>query len=159
MVAFQGGSLRQEGVTLFLKVVLSRGVVTVDGRVVGIGPGGGGGSRSAYGAGSGSGVGAGQGRRDGVYRVGGGVSAPMLIHKREPEYTEEARKAQYQGTVLLYVEIDPNGKATNIKVQRSLGLGLDEKAVEAVKQWKFKPGQKDGRPVTVQATIEMNFRL
>jgi TonB family protein len=83
----------------------------------------------------------------------------MLLRKTEPEYTEQARAARYQGTVLLYVEIDANGNATNIKLQRSLGLGLDEKAVEAVKQWKFKPGQKDGVPVTVQATIEVNFRL
>ena len=144
------------------KVVLSRGIVSVDGRVGGIGPtGGGGGSRSGfgYGTGSGSGIGTGQGTKDGVYRVGGGVSAPALIHKTEPEYTEEARAAKYQGTVLLYVEIDPNGNATNVKVQRSLGLGLDEKAVEAVKQWKFKAGYKDGKPVTVQATIEVNFRL
>jgi len=57
------------------------------------------------------------------------------------------------------VEIDPSGRATNIKVQRSLGLGLDEKAIEAVKQWRFRPGYKDGRPVTVAATIEVNFRL
>jgi len=88
----------------------------------------------------------------------GGVSAPVLIHKVEPEYTEEARAAKYQGTVILYVEIDPNGNAKNIEVKESLGLGLDEKAIEAVKQWKFKPGQKDGNPVTVFATIEVIFR-
>jgi TonB family protein len=97
--------------------------------------------------------------REGVCRVGGGVSAPALLEKTEPEYTEQARAARYQGTVLLYIEIDPTGKATNIKVQRGLGLGLDEKAIEAVSKWKFKPGQKDGAPVTVQATIEVNFRL
>jgi TonB family protein len=95
----------------------------------------------------------------GVYRVGGGISPPVLVRKVEPDYTEEARKARYQGTVLLYAEIAPDGRATNIKVQRSLGLGLDEKAIEAVKQWVFKPGEKDGRPVTVAATIEVNFRL
>jgi TonB family protein len=131
------------------KVSLSRpGVVSVDGRVV---------SGSGDRAPAGSGVG--QGFGPGVYRVGGGVSAPVLIHKTEPEYTEEARAAKYQGTVLLYVEVDPNGNATNIKVQRGLGLGLDEKAIEAVKKWKFKPGQKDGNPITVAATIELNFRL
>jgi TonB family protein len=97
--------------------------------------------------------------KGGVFRVGGGVSAPSLIHKVEPEYTEEARAAKHQGTVLLYVEIDPNGNATNIKLQRSLGLGLDEKAIEAVRQWKFKPGYKGDQPVTVVATIEVNFRL
>jgi TonB family protein len=95
----------------------------------------------------------------GVYRVGGGVSAPVLIHKVDRDYTEEARKAKYKGTVLLYVEIDPTGTATNIRVQRSLGLGLDEKAVEAVRQWKFKPGHKDEMLVTVAATTEMNFGL
>jgi TonB family protein len=100
-----------------------------------------------------------EGSRPGVYRVGGGVTAPALIYKTEPEYTEEARHAKYQGTVLLYVEIEPTGMPTNIKVQRSLGLGLDQKAVEAVQKWRFKPGMKDGNPVTVQATIEVNFRL
>jgi len=92
-------------------------------------------------------------------RVGNGVSAPVLLYKTEPEYTEEARLAKYQGTVLVYVEIGPDGKAHNMKVVRGLGLGLDEKAIEAVAKWKFKPGQKEGQPVTVQATIEVNFRL
>ena len=116
---------------------------------------------SGNGSGTGSGIvsSAGGGIGGGVFRVGGGVSAPVLIYKVPPEYTEEARKAKYQGTVLLYVEIGPDGTATNIKVQRSLGLGLDEKAVECVKQWRFKPGQKDGQPVAVAATIEVNFRM
>jgi TonB family protein len=99
------------------------------------------------------------GRGGGVFRAGGGVSAPILMYKVEPEYTEEARAAKLQGTVVLYVEIDPTGKAINIRVLRSLGLGLDEKAVESVKKWKFKPGEKDGTPVTVAATIEVNFKL
>jgi|SoiMethySBSTD1v2_1073268.scaffolds.fasta_scaffold687385_1 protein TonB len=123
----------------------------------GIGSGSGGGVGSGKGGGFGPGEGGGVG--GGVFRVGGGVTAPSLLHKIEPEYSEEARKAKYQGTVLLYIEVDGNGKATNIKVARSLGLGLDEKAIEAVKQWKFKPGYKDGKPVTVAATIEVNFRL
>jgi TonB family protein len=123
----------------------------------GIGSGTGGGVGSGHGVGFGPGEGAGVG--GGIFRVGGGVTAPALVFKKEPEYSEEARKAKYQGTVLLYVEIDPSGRATNIRVQRSLGLGLDEKAIEAVRQWKFKPGYKDGKPVTVAATIEVNFRL
>jgi TonB family protein len=94
-----------------------------------------------------------------AYRVGGGVTPPGLLYKVEPEYTQEARAAKLQGTVLLYVEISPEGKAENISVRRSLGLGLDEKAIEAVRRWKFKPGTKDSEPVTVQATIEVNFRL
>jgi periplasmic protein TonB len=123
----------------------------------GIGSGKGGGVGSGEGGGVGPGSGGGIG--GGVYRVGGGVSAPALIFKKEPEYSEEARKAKYQGTVTLYVEVDPSGKAVNIRVLHSLGLGLDEKAIEAVKQWKFKPGMKDGKPVTVAASIEVNFRL
>jgi TonB family protein len=95
----------------------------------------------------------------GVYRVGGGVTAPALLHKVEPVYSEEARKAKYQGTVVLYVEVNPEGLATNVRVVRALGLGLDEKAIEAVRQWQFKPGTKDGKAVTVAATIEVNFRL
>ncbi|HLK63909.1 MAG TPA: TonB family protein [Bryobacteraceae bacterium] len=92
-------------------------------------------------------------------KVGGGISAPVVLSKTDPAYTEEARAAKYQGTVLLGVEIGPDGKAQNVQVVRSLGLGLDEKAIEAVKQWRFKPGMKDGQPVTVQANIEVNFRL
>ena len=123
----------------------------------GIGSGKGGGVGSGDGGGVGPGSGGGFG--GGVFRVGGGVTAPVLVYKKEPEYSEEARKAKYQGTVTLYVEVAPNGKATNIKVLHSLGLGLDEKAIEAVKQWTFKPGLKDGKPVTVAASIEVNFRL
>ena len=95
----------------------------------------------------------------GVFKVGGGVSAPMLVSRTEPAYTEEARAAKYQGTVLLGIEVGPDGLAHNIHVIRSLGLGLDEKAVEAVGNWQFKPGTKDGQAVTVIATIEVNFRL
>ncbi|MBV9745116.1 MAG: energy transducer TonB, partial [Acidobacteriia bacterium] len=129
----------------------------------GPGSGAGIGSGSAGGVGSGKGVGFGPGEgggfSGGVFHVGGGVTAPALLYKVEPEYSEEARKAKFQGTVILYVEIDPSGHAINPRVARSLGLGLDEKAIEAVRKWKFKPGYKDGKPVTVAATIEVNFRL
>jgi TonB family protein len=92
-------------------------------------------------------------------RIGGGVTAPKVLSKVEPEYTEEARTAKYQGTVVLAVEIRPDGFADNIRVVRGLGLGLDENAMTAVRQWQFQPGTKDGAAVTVQATIEVNFRL
>ena len=123
----------------------------------GIGSGSGGGVGSGTGPGVGPGSGGGVG--GGAYRIGGGVSSPQLIFKVEPEYSEEARKAKHQGTVELYVEIEQDGKAHRIRVRRSLGLGLDEKAIEAVRQWKFKPGLKDGRPVTVEALVTVNFRL
>jgi TonB family protein len=92
-------------------------------------------------------------------RVGNGVTAPSVLYKRDPDYTEEARSAKYQGTVLLGIDVGADGYAYNIRVIRSLGLGLDEKAIEAVSQWRFRPGMRDGQPVTVQATIEINFRL
>lgn len=98
-------------------------------------------------------------KRVSPYQVGPAISAPVLLHKMDPEYSEEARQAKYQGTVLLYVEVTPEGTATNIRVLRGLGLGLDEKAKEAVAKWQFKPGMKNGQPVTVQAQIEVNFRL
>ncbi len=123
----------------------------------GIGSGSGGGVGSGRGPGFGPGSGGGVG--GGVFRVGGGVTSPSIIYKIEPEYSEEARKAKYSGTVVLYVEVDTTGKARNLRVVRSLGLGLDEKAIEAVNKWKFRPGYKDGKPVTVAATIEVNFRL
>jgi TonB family protein len=95
----------------------------------------------------------------GAYSVGGGVSAPGVLFKVEPEYSEEARKAKFQGTVVLSIVVDPSGKARDIKVIRPLGLGLDEKAIEAVSKWRFKPGMKDGVPVPVRASVEVNFRL
>ena len=129
------------------------------------GPGSGGGIGSGSGGGIGSGKGAGLGPGEGggfgggVFRVGGGVSNPVALYMPEPEYSEEARKAKYQGTVVLEVVVDASGHPRNLKVVRSLGLGLDEKAIEAVEKWKFRPGYKDGKPVTVAATVEVNFRL
>jgi TonB family protein len=90
---------------------------------------------------------------------GPGVTLPQLLHKVEPEYSEEARKAKFQGTVVLYIEVDTTGKATNIHVLRSLGLGLDEKAIEAVGKWTFIPGKKDLVAVPMQAQVAVSFRL
>jgi len=123
----------------------------------GIGSGRGGGVGSGDGVGFGPGSGAGTG--GGVYRIGGGVSAPVPIFKPEPEYSEEARKAKFQGAVILSIVILPDGSTTNIRVTRPLGLGLDEKAIEAVRKWKFRPSMKDGKAVAVSANVEVNFRL
>jgi periplasmic protein TonB len=82
-----------------------------------------------------------------------------LVYRVEPEYSDEARKAKFQGTVVLEVIIDARGFARDIRVVRPLGLGLDQKAIDAVQKWKFKPGMKDGKPVNVAAQIEVNFRL
>jgi len=123
----------------------------------GIGSGKGGGVGSGNGVGYGPGSGAGTG--GGVYRIGGGVSAPVPIFKPEPEYSEEARKAKYQGSVTLSIVILADGSTSNIRVVRALGLGLDEKAIEAVSKWRFRPSVKDGKPVAVTANVEVNFRL
>ena len=95
----------------------------------------------------------------GVYRVGHGISAPKLIAKVEPSYDEGDRAAGVAGTVVLSVEIEPDGRAHNAVVVRGLTPGLDQKALDAITQWQFQPGMKDGAPVTVLATIEVNFRL
>jgi TonB family protein len=94
-----------------------------------------------------------------VYRVGGGVSAPRLIHRVDPEYAEKARRAKLSGAVVLLLVVDTEGRARNIHVARSLGMGLDEKAIEAVKKWRFTPAMKDGLPVQVRVEVEVNFRL
>ena len=123
----------------------------------GIGSGSGGGVGSGRGPGVGPGYGGGIGC--GIYRVGGGVSAPRAIYSPDPEYSEEARKAKYQGTVVLWMIVDADGRPRDIKVMRSVGLGLDEKAIEAVKTWKFEPAHKDGHAVAVQISVEVDFRL
>ncbi len=137
---------------------LSKDVLTSLGQGAnGMGKGSGGGVGNGDGNGFGDGSGGGMG--GGVYRIGGGVSAPMVLSKTEPEYSEEARKAKYQGTVVLQIIVDEHGMPQNIRVVRPLGLGLDEKAIEAVQKWRFRAAMKDGRPVKVQATVEVNFRL
>jgi TonB family protein len=129
----------------------------------GTGTGGGIGSGSGTGVGSGHGPGVGPGSGGGigggVYRVGGGVLPPKVVFDPDPDYSEEARKAKFQGTVVLWVIVGPDGRPRDITVQRSLGMGLDEKAVEAVRRWKFEPARKDGQAVAVQIAIEVNFRL
>ena len=124
----------------------------------GIGSGSGGGIGSGTGGGVGPGIGGGYG--GGVFRPGvGGVTAPRAIYKPDPEYSEEARKAKYQGTVLLGMIIDASGRPRGLKVERGLGMGLDEKALEAVRTWKFEPAEKDGKPVAVAISVEVAFRL
>ena len=123
----------------------------------GIGSGSGDGVGSGHGPGFGPGEGGGAG--GGVYRVGGGVSAPKEIYSPEPEYSEEARKVKHMGVVVLRLVVGPDGVPRDIHVVRTLGLGLDEKAIEAVKMWRFEPGKKDGKPVATIANIEVNFHL
>jgi TonB family protein len=124
-------------------------------------PSAGNGLGTAIGGGNGPGVGPGVGGgfSGGAFRIGGGVSAPVPIFKPEPEYSEEARKAKWQGSVTLQIVVDETGVPREIRVSKSLGLGLDQKAIDAVTKWRFKPGMKGGKAVPVIATIEVNFRL
>jgi protein TonB len=95
----------------------------------------------------------------GLVHRGRGVTPPQLLYKVEPEFSEEARKAKHQGVVLLSIVVDASGNVRNIRVLQQLGLGLDEKAIEAVSRWRFQPGLFDGKPVATEATVQVNFQL
>ena len=90
---------------------------------------------------------------------GRATTPPVLIFQVEPEFSDEARKAKYQGMVLLAIEVDTSGYPANIRVLQGLGMGLDEKAMEAVSRWRFRPGLRNGRPVVTSATVQVSFRL
>jgi TonB family protein len=123
----------------------------------GMGNGQGGGLGNGQGNGYGTGVGGGAG--GGVYRLGGGDTPPVPIYAPDPEFSDEARRAKYQGIVLIAVIVDAQGNPQNPRVIRALGMGLDEKALEAVKKYKFKPAMRGRTPIPVQISIEVNFRL
>lgn len=130
--------------------------------VLSAGPGKFGGIGNGDRGGVGSRSGPGHGDRDGGVGISGstaGLTPPVVIYQVHPDFSEEARKAKYQGTVLVTVEVDASGKPRNARVVQSVGMGLDERAVQAVLQWRFKPGRFNGRPVAVPARIEVNFRL
>jgi periplasmic protein TonB len=136
--------------------------VSLDSNGQGSGGGMGTGSGGGLGSGTGNGYGPGYGGNTGggVYRVGGGISAPQPLFTPEAEFSDEARRAKYQGEVMISLIVDAQGNPQNPHVVRPLGMGLDEKALEAVRKYKFKPALKDGRtPVPVQVTIAVNFRL
>lgn len=123
----------------------------------GIGSGSGGGIGNGSGAGLGDGQGGGVG--GGVYDVGGNVMAPVPIYDPDPPYSEEARKAKYSGTVSLIIIVDAAGNVTDAQVIKPAGLGLDEKALDTVRTWKFKPAMRNGVPVRVRCSVEVSFRL
>jgi len=95
----------------------------------------------------------------GVYRVGRGIKPPRITHQIDPEYSEQARKVGYEGTCVLWLVVDAEGMPQKIRVTRPLGMGLDDKAIEAVQQWRFVPSTKDGEPVAVRINVEVTFHL
>jgi protein TonB len=119
------------------------------------------GNGTGIGSGSGSGLGPGSGGNygGGVKRIGGGVSAPVVIYQVDPEFSEEARKAKFMGVVTVNLIVDEHGMPKNVHVLRGVGMGLDEKAKEAVQQYKFKPAMEGGKPVAVELNIEVNFQI
>ena len=123
----------------------------------GIGSGSGGGVGSGKGPGFGPGEGGGTG--GGIFRVGGGVSAPVPLNKPEAEFSEEARKAKYQGTCLVGMVVGTDGLPREIRILSSLGMGLDEKAMEVARKYRFQPAMKDGHPVAVEIALEVDFHL
>jgi len=113
------------------------------------------------GSGDGDGIGPGSGGNTGggLRHVGGTVSAPEVLHAVDPEFSEQARKAKMSGNVQVYLWVDEHGSPTHIRVIRGIGMGLDEKAIEAVRQYKFKPAMDNGRPVTVEMYVDVNFQI
>jgi TonB family protein len=129
----------------------------------------GGGSGSGFGSGSGGGIGSGNGNGigpgtgggygGGLYHPGGGVSNPVLVYAPDPEFSDEARRAKYQGVCVVSLIVDAQGNPQRVRIVRPLGMGLDEKALEAVREYKFKPAVYQGHPVPVEINIEVNFRI
>src|SRR5579883_3239073 len=130
----------------------------------GPGDGDGIGNGKGHGVGIGDGPGVGDGKNGGTgggdgFRRGGGMTQPTLIYLVDPEYSEEARKARYEGVVILEAIVRRDGGIDTIRLVRSLGFGLDQSAIEAVKKWRFRPGTKNGSAVDVPLRIEVSFNL
>ncbi|MES2393380.1 MAG: energy transducer TonB [Acidobacteriota bacterium] len=119
------------------------------------------GNGSGIGSGNGNGVGPGSGGNmgGGPMHIGGAVRPPVLTYGPDPEFSEEARKAKFSGNVQVYLWVDEQGNPSHVRVIRGVGMGLDEKAVEAVRQYKFKPAMMNGKPVKVDLYIEVNFQI
>jgi protein TonB len=126
---------------------------------VGVSMGNGRGNGLGGGNGNGMGPGSGGNTGGGIKQVGGGVSAPQLVYKPEAEYSEEARKAKAMGNVLVNLVVDEKGNVTRARVVQGLGMGLDEKAIEAVRQYRFRPAMENGKPVKVEVNVEIDFHI
>ena len=116
---------------------------------------------TGIGSGDGAGIGSGSGGNvgSGLHRIGGGVTAPEVLFAPAPEFSEEARRAKVSGNVLVYLQVDEQGCPTHIRVLQGIGMGLDEKAIEAVRQYRFTPAKENGRPVAVEMNVEVTFNI
>lgn len=128
----------------------------------GTGANSGSGKGTGIGPGDGAGVGPGSeaGWGNGAYTPGiGGVSQPVPTYAPDPPYTEDARKAKFQGTVVMWIIVDAQGNVRNVRIVKRLGMGLDDEAEKTISTWKFKPSLRNGVPVPVQVQVEVSFRL
>jgi periplasmic protein TonB len=145
--------------TLTAAPVVAPGVLTPNPDTLSTGSGSGAGAGPGQGSGIGPGFGGGTG--GGAFRPGNGVNLPQPLKEVKPQYTADAMRAKVQGTVLLECVVLPDGSVGNVEVVRSLDstFGLDQEAIKAAKQWRFKPGTRFGEPVAVLVTIELTFTL
>jgi TonB family protein len=129
------------------------------------GPGSGGGAGTGTGGGlgdgrgNGIGAGTGGGTGGGPFLPGTGIDPPTLLREVKPLYTDEARRRSLEGNVTLEIVVRRDGTVSDLRVLRSLGAGLDERAIEAVRQWRFSPAHRQGAPVDVIAQVSVEFRL
>ncbi|HEX5473328.1 MAG TPA: TonB family protein [Vicinamibacterales bacterium] len=125
------------------------------------GAGGGTGAGMGPGSGNGLGPGSGGGTGGGVYQPGNGVTWPVLVKEVKPQYTGDAMRAKLQGTVEMQAVVLPDGSVGNVQITRSLdsAFGLDQEAIKAVKQWRFRPGLRNGQPVATLVSVELQFTL
>jgi protein TonB len=132
-----------------------------DSRGAGVGGGAGTGTGTGLGQGQGSGIGPGEGggTGGGPYRGGSGIAPPRLLHEVKPDYTEEARRRGTEGDVVLEIVVRQNGSVGDVKVLRGMGYGLDQRAIDAVRQWRFSPANRLGQPVDVIVEVSVEFRL
>jgi protein TonB len=134
-------------------------VVESHGPGVGGGTGAGQGTGVGQGDGSGIGPGSGGGTGGGPYRPGSGISAPAIVHEVKPDYTEDGRRRNLEGDVVLEIVVRSDGSVGNVKLLQGLGAGLDQRAIEAVRQWRFSPARRFGTPVDVIVEVAMEFKL
>ena len=111
------------------------------------------------GTGGGLGAGTGGGTGGGVYQPGAGIDPPTLVREVRPLYTDDARRQRIEGDVILEIVVRSDGSVGSIKVRRGLGGGLDQRAVEAVRQWRFNPARRHGTPVDVAVEVAVEFKL
>jgi len=141
--------------------VLTDAAATMESSGPGVGGGAGTGRGTGVGEGDGSGIGPGSGggTGGGPYRPGSGIVAPGLLHEVKPDYTEAARRRGIEGDVVLEIVVRSDGGVGTVRILQGLDPGLDQRAIEAVRQWRFSPARRLGSPVDVIVEVAVEFKL